>query len=284
MKGLPEQMSSIIWMASYPKSGNTWVRAFVQNLLDATDRPADINALDKYFANESKPNWYQPLVSEELADLSIEQICELRPTVQRNIATSRAGSIFVKTHNLLGDFNGRPLHEMSVTAGAIYIVRNPLDVVLSLADHFGLSIDDAIEFMNSDTTGTPTDEANVSSVLSSWSKHVRSWTADSESTCVLRYEDLLAKPEKAFGPLVKFLGLNRDRARLKLAIKFSSFGELRKQEAQQGFIERSPNSQRFFRSGRQNLWRTKLGREQITRITDAHGDEMKRFKYLPPGY
>jgi hypothetical protein len=284
MKGSPGQMSSIIWMASYPKSGNTWVRAFLQNLLDASERPADINSLDKYFADESKPNWYQDLISESPADLSVEQICELRPTVQKNIAASRRGSLFVKTHNILGDFNGMPLHEMSVTAGAICIVRNPLDIVLSLADHFGLSIDDAISFMNSDSTGTPTDEANVSSVLSSWSKHVRSWTAEGESTCVLRYEDLLAKPEKGFGGLAKFLGLKRDRGSLKRAIQFSSFGELQKQEKRQGFIERSPNSRRFFRSGRQNLWRTELSREQIARITEVHRDEMQRLKYLPPGF
>jgi hypothetical protein len=246
-----------------------------------TDRPADINALDKYFADESKPNWYQPLVNEPVTNLSVEQICKLRPTVQRNIAASRPGSILVKTHNILGDFNGLPLHEMTVTAGAICIVRNPLDVVLSLADHFGLSLDDAIEFMNSDTTGTPTDEANVSSVLSSWSNHVQSWTSDSESTCVIRYEDLLAKPEKGFRKVVKFLGVKDDRSRLKRAVKFSSFSELRKQETRQGFVERSPNSQRFFRSGRQNLWRTKLSPEQVARIVDVHGDEMQRFKYLP---
>jgi hypothetical protein len=277
-------MSSIIWMASYPKSGNTWVRAFLQNFLNPSDRPADINTLDNYFANESKPNWYQPLVQEPLADLSLKQICELRPAVQKNIAASRAGSIFVKTHNILGAYNGLPIHEMSVTAGAIYIVRNPLDVVLSLADHFGVSIDDAIVFMNSDLTGSPTDEANVASVLSSWSKHVQSWTAGGDSVCVLRYEDLLAKPEKGFRQVIKFLGLDKDRKRLKRAIQFSSFAELRKQEDQRGFIERSPNSRRFFRSGKTNRWRVDLSREQIARIAEAHHDEMQRFKYLPPGY
>ena len=277
-------MSSIIWMASYPKSGNTWVRAFLQNYLADTDQPADINALDKYFADESKPNWYQPLVDGPLDDLSLKQVCELRPAVQKNIAESRAGSVFVKTHNILGAYNDLPLHEMSVTAGAVYVVRNPLDVVLSLADHFGLSIDDAIEFMNSTMTGSPTDEANVASVLSSWSDHVTSWTASSDSICVLRYEDLLAKPEKGFNDLVKFLGLTRDRRRLKRAIRFCSFAELRKQEKRQGFIERSPNSRRFFRSGKKNQWRTELNQDQIAKVIEAHRGEMQRFKYLPPGY
>jgi hypothetical protein len=278
-------MSSIVWLASYPKSGNTWVRAFLQNYLDAAERPSDINALDRYFADESKPNWYAPYVKGALTDLDLAQICALRPQVHRDIAASRAGSILVKTHNILGEYDGMPLHEMSVTAGAVYVVRNPLDVVLSLADHFGLSVDEAIAFMNNEATGSPTDEANVASVLSSWSAHVRSWTASGgDAACVLRYEDLLVKPAKGFRNLVHFLGLTPDPALLRRAIRHSSFPELRKQEQRQGFIERSPNSRRFFRAGRKDQWRTGLGREQVGRIVDAHREQMQRFKYLPPGF
>ena len=274
-------MSSIIWLASYPKSGNTWVRAFLQNYLDAGDRPSDINELDRYFADESKPNWYSPHTSAQLAELSVAEICSLRPLVHRDIAASRPGSVIVKTHNLLGEYNGRPLHEMSVTAGAIYVVRNPLDVVVSVADHFGLSIDAAIEFVNSETTGSPTDEANVASVLSSWSTHVRSWVdGGGDAATVLRYEDMLAKPVKVFGALVRFLGLKRDDARLRQAVRFSSFGELRKQERKRGFIERSPNSNTFFRSGRKDQWRTALSKDQAGRIVATNGDVMRQFGYL----
>lgn len=275
-------MSSIIWLASYPKSGNTWVRAFLQNYLDASDTPSDINALDRYFADESKPNWYAPHASAPLAETDTAGICALRPLVQRDIAASRPGSIIVKTHNLLGDFNGLPLHEMSVTAGAIYVLRNPLDVVISLADHFGLSVDAAIEFLNSETTGTPSDEANVASVLGSWSMHVRSWVeGGGEATTVLRYEDLLAKPLKTFRKLAHFLGLKRDDALLRRAVRFSSFGELRKQEQKRGFIERSPNSSNFFRAGRKDQWRSVLSEDQVDRIVAAHGEVMGRFGYLP---
>ena len=278
-------MSSIIWLASYPKSGNTWVRAFLQNYIDSSSRPTDINKLDKYFADESKPNWYAPLVDSPLTDLTVEQICALRPAVQQAIAASRPGSILVKTHNFLGEFNGHPLHETSVTAGAVYIVRNPLDIVLSLADHFGLTIDDAIEFMSSETTGTPTDEANVSSALSSWSFHTQSWAqGGGDATLILRYEDLLARPTKEFKKLVTFLGLEFSAERLRNAIRFSSFTEMRKQEDSSGFIERSPNSKRFFRAGRKNQWRTSLTRAQVTKIIDAHREQMRKFKYLPAGY
>lgn len=277
-------MSSIIWLASYPKSGNTWVRAFLQNYLDVGDRPSDINTLDRYFADESKPNWYARHTSRPLSELDTGEICALRPLVHRDIAASRPGSIIVKTHNLLGEFNGQPLHEMAVTAGAVYVVRNPLDVVISAADHFGLSIDGAIEFLNSETTGSPTDEANVTSVLSSWSTHVRSWAeGGGDATFVLRYEDLLEKPLNRFKALVRFLGLNLDKARLRQAIRFSSFGELRKQEQSRGFIERSPNSARFFRSGQKDQWRNELSKKQVGRIVAVHGEVMQKFDYLPPG-
>ena len=275
-------MSSIIWLASYPKSGNTWVRAFLQNFLDASDAPSDINALDRYFADESKPNWYVPHAGSPLSDLDTAAICALRPLVHRDIAASRPGSVIVKTHNILGEFNGLPLHDMSVTAGAVYVLRNPLDVVPSVADHFGLSIDAAIEFLNSETTGSPTDEANVASVLSSWSAHVRSWVdGGGEATHVMRFEDLLAKPAKSFRALVRFLGLERDEARLRRAMRFSSFGELQRQERERGFRERSPNSKRFFRSGRRDQWRTALDGGQVERIVAAHGETMRRFGYLP---
>jgi len=278
-------MSSIVWLASYPKSGNTWVRAFLQNYINDSHRPADINALDEYFADESKPYWYTPHTDRPLQELELGDICQLREAVHLDIADSRQGTIIVKTHNLLGEYDGHPLHNMSVTAGALYIVRNPLDVVLSIADHFGISVDEAIVFINEEGTGTPTDEANVASVLSSWSNHITTWTHDQgDNLRIVRYEDLLAKPAKAFGAIASFLGLGKNPTRLKQAIRNSSFDALRKQEARSGFVERSPNSKRFFRAGRQNQWRTLLTQEQVETIVATNRQAMKRFKYLPKGF
>lgn len=277
-------MANIVWMASYPKSGNTWVRAFLHNYLADGDTPSDINKLNDFFANESNVSWYRSLVKGDVEALSKEDICRLRPEVHRRIAASRPGTIMVKTHNFLGAYEGLPLLTMGLTSGAIVVVRNPLDVVSSVADHFGLSIDEAIDFMGADTTGTPTDENNVVSVLTSWSTHVDSWTRDdSGATHVMRYEDLLDKPKKHFGALVAFLGLPRDPARLKRAIEHSSFSSLQKQEQREGFIERSPSSSRFFRSGRKNQWRDLLSDDQVERLITDHRDMMRRFSYLPGG-
>jgi hypothetical protein len=278
-------MGNIVWMASYPKSGNTWMRAFLHNYLSTGKTASNINQLDRYFANESNVSWYLPLLDGELRSKSLEEICEHRARVQRQIASTRQGTVMVKTHNFLGEFEGHALHDMSITSGAVVVVRNPLDVVISLADHFGLSLDDAITFMGSDKTGTPSDENNVASMLGSWSTHVDSWTRDSSgTTCTVRYEDLLDKPRKQFARVLAFLGLERDPTRLQQAMKHSSFNSLRALEKQHGFIEKSPNSRRFFRSGKKNQWVGVLSETQITTLIYDHREMMEKFKYLPPAH
>jgi hypothetical protein len=257
----------------------------LQNYISDSNEPADINTLNQYFADESKPYWYSMHTDRPLTDLELIDICKLREKVHIDIAASRQGTIIVKTHNLLGEYDGYPLHNMSVTAGAVYIVRNPLDIVLSLADHYGITIDNAIEFLNEENTGSPTDEANVASVLGSWTNHVVTWTqARGGKLRIVRYEDLLGKPAKTFGGIASFLGLRKDPAKIKQAIQFSSFETLRRQEGKNGFVERSPNSKRFFRVGRQNQWRTHLTRQQIETVIEANREQMRRFKYLPKGF
>jgi len=219
-------------------------------------------------------------------ECSGEEIIALKSMVHRDIAASRPrGSIFTKTHNRFGSFNEQPLHDISVTAGVIYVVRNPLDVVLSTADHFGLSIDQAIEFMANEKTATPSDMEYVTSVLDSWSNHVESWThQDHQKKIVIRYEDMLDKPLKAFGQVAKLLGMGKDKNAIKRAIHFSSFSELKKQESSSGFIERSPRSKSFFRKGRKNQWVNELSDEQVERIVERHREQMTHFHYIPPRF
>jgi hypothetical protein len=89
---------------------------------------------------------------------------------------------------------------------------------------------------------------------------------------------------KAFRKLVSFLGQPRDPDRLKKAIRFSSFDQLKRQEKRSGFIEKHENANSFFRQGRKNQWRGKLTDDQVRRVIDSHGEQMARFKYLPPGF
>lgn len=280
-------MGNIVWLGSYPKSGNTWMRAFIYNLVENPARPGRIAELPTYFEEESKPRWYETYAGEAgVAAMDFDQAMALRPQVHQDIADSQdRGTIFVKTHNMFGHLEGIPLHNLSVMAGAVYIVRNPLDVVISVADHFGLNIDEAIDFMGNEETGTPTNEENVAGYMGSWSTHVKSWTMQPHpAIVVVRYEDMQDKAIKTFGSVAKLLGMGKDKNRLRKAIQFSSFRELKKQELAEGFVEKSPNSNHFFRKGSKNQWAEVLSDEQVERVVNQHREQMQKFSYIPPRF
>jgi len=274
-------MGNILWLASYPKSGNTWLRAFLANLIVDGEQPLPLAELSRYCGDEALPGSYSQLAGRPHTELEPGGIAALRPQVHRQLAAASDRTIPVKTHNLAGSFDGYPLHEPSVTAGAVYVLRNPLDVVPSLADHFGLSLDEAIEFLNSADTATENNELFVGQVLGSWSQHVESWVSQAgPRVLVVRYEDLHGKADKTFGKVARLLGV-RDKARIRRAQRAASFRELSSQEQADGFVERSDKAERFFRQGRPGGWRNVLSPAQIERVVAAHGPTMQRYKYLP---
>lgn len=278
-------MGALIWLASYPKSGNTWVRSFLHNLLQNSDEPADINALNTFCLGSSSRRWFEQVSPVPLEQLKPEALARLRPVAQAKMTTTSRDSIFVKSHNHLGAWFGVPLHNMQVTAGAIYILRNPLDVVLSFAGHLGMSIDDTISFMGTAGAGTKLSVKHVPEVYDSWSAHVASWTEKKNPQLfVVRYEDLYEQPREAFGKLAQFLGLVPDEARLAKAIRNSSFEVLSGQEKNKGFKERPPHAAAFFREGRPAQWRDSLTDAQIRKVVSDHRMQMERFGYVPEGF
>lgn len=278
-------MGALIWLASYPKSGNTWMRTFLHNLFANGSQPVDLNRLDDFCLGVSHSYWYRKYTSTPLAELTHEEIAKFRSDVQRDFTSSFPDSVFVKTHHFLGERDGAPLHNMDVTAGAIYIVRNPLDVALSMVPHFGVPLDAVIDIMADETAGTEITDKHVAEHYGSWSTNVRSWTqTPSPQLLVLRYEDLLAKPRTNFKRVTNFLGLKPSSERLERAIRFSSFKVLKAQEEKTGFKERPEVSKAFFREGKAEQWRTKLTPEQVRRIIADHGEQMERFGYIPKDY
>jgi len=278
-------MGNIVWLASYPKSGNTWLRAFLANLVANRSEPVPLGELSRYADDEARPDLFGALAGKPSTSLGIDEIAALRPQVHAEIAARAQGTRFVKTHNTSGSFDGHPLHNWQVTAGAIYVVRNPLDVAVSMTHHFGLDVDAAIERLGDDNVATANDELFVSQVLGSWSSHVKTW-ADlaSERVLVVRYEDLIDKPAKPFAKVARLVGLGQDRARIERAQRYASFQSLAAMEKKHGFVEASDKAQRFFRKGRVNEWRDALDREQIARVVAAHREQMARFGYVPAGY
>jgi hypothetical protein len=277
-------MAGIVWLASYPKSGNTWLRAFLHNFLRDPERAYDINKLTDLTAGESMTYLYRaqdPALDQHFTD---ERIRELRPLVHRTISRSSPDSVLVKTHNALVEEDGYPLISLDLTAGAIYIVRNPLDVVISFSHHNRTTVDNMIEFMANKTAATVSNEKNVYELYDSWSGHVASWTATPSPTLhVVRYEDMLANPQKSFAAVVKFLGIEAPRQRIERAIRLSSFTVLKEQERRQGFRERPSAMEAFFREGKAGQWKKTLTKEQVAAIVAAHREQMARFGYVPEG-
>lgn len=274
-------MGKIIWLASYPKSGNTWLRAFIHNLLRNPPEPFDINELTRFAMHDSDAHRFRAFDSRPATSWSKAEVAALRPRVHEKLTQAFPDLVFVKTHNALVMDRDAPMISMEHTAGAIYIVRNPLDIVFSLADHNGETLDEAI-----DELARPMETENRSDAVyerrDTWSAHVASWTGNPHPALhVVRYEDALTEPFKVFSGIARFLGLDPPPARIEKAIKFSSFETLRDQEDKKGFKERTAHQKNFFRAGKAGAWRDVLSADQVARVVASHREQMARFSYLP---
>ncbi|MEX0922337.1 MAG: sulfotransferase domain-containing protein [Rhodovibrionaceae bacterium] len=279
-------MGGLIWLASYPKSGNTWLRAFLAALLSQPGESGfDIAQLGKFNIQASHYQCYRPFTQKPPQELTPEDLAALRPRVHHYLTKARPDSVFVKTHVFLGESGGVPLITMDCTAGAIYVVRNPLDVVVSSLSYFGLDNDTAIAAIANKGRATEATDSLVIEPVSSWSVNVDSWTRNPHPALyVVRYEDMLDAPLEAFGGIANFLGVSSSQARLRAAIDATSFERLQKQEAEKGFRERSEHQQLFFRSGKRDQWKEVLSPAQIARVVEDHRETMARFGYIPEGY
>jgi hypothetical protein len=275
-------MGQLVWIASYPKSGNTWMRAFLHNYIRQPAAPYDINRLTDLTAADVNAERYRRYDGRPASQYSIADVQRMRRQVHRDLTALDSTLVFVKTHNAMLLVEGAPLITPEVTAGAIYIVRDPRDIAVSFSRHRGRSIDDTIAFMAEPEAATGGTDAKVYERFSSWSLHVHSWTARPDPRVrVVRYEAMLADPAAVFAAQIHFLGDDPAPERLQQAIRFSAFDELRRQERAVGFKERVAGSTaRFFATGQAGRWRQVLSPAQRARIERDHGMVMQRFGYL----
>jgi hypothetical protein len=283
----PPAPTGILWIASYPKSGNTWTRNFLHNLLkileDGEDAPQNINEMNEFTTWEISARPYERLLGKPPKECDRKDIAALRPQVQQEIAENMDGLAMIKTHHALVMDRGTPTINFKVTSGAIYLVRNPLDVAISFSHHMSSDIDYAIDQMAEDDLETAVNDKSIYEVYGSWSQHVESWTRKPHRTIyVMRYEDMLADTPKMFGGLARHLLLKPTPSQLQAAIDRSSFEKLQKQEAEAegGFREKPEKAERFFREGKAGQWRERLTRRQIRKIVKRHHVQMRRFGYM----
>ena len=280
-------MSDIIWLASYPKSGNTWFRVFLTNLRGEKDEPAQINKLNSAPIASARAI-FDDEAGIEASDLTPDEIDRLRPEIYTHLAEEAEEALFMKVHDAyLSNDKNIPLFPKEATAGAIYIIRNPLDVLISFADHSGWNYDTAISKMADKTFAFCSKPKRLHNQLRqkllSWSSHVKSWTEQTLfPVCVLRFEDMKQKPVETFEKAVRFSGLEYEREEILKALELSSFKELQRQEKENGFKEKSPSSEMFFRKGEVGSWRDELTKKQVGQVIEDHKEVMHRFGYLGP--
>jgi hypothetical protein len=282
----PRSPRGIVWLASYPRSGNTWTRAFLNSLYHViVGTPADeidLNRMSDFTASETAATAYEKYLGRPVMEAGDMAIAGLRPRVQQNIFDRARGTVLIKTHNAMVADRGAPLINRRVSSGAIYVIRNPLDVAISFAHFRGVSIDQTIDDMATPGYGFPTTREYVYIVTASWSEHVVSWTnPSSPAVLVVRYEDMIEKPIETFGSIATHVLMRPTQDQLAAAIDRTSFEKLREAERKTGFRERPSSTPQFFREGRVDQWRDRLTVAQVDRVVAAHGAEMRRFNYLP---
>jgi hypothetical protein len=277
-------MAGIVWLVSYPKSGNTWLRAFLSNLWHKDDGPADINSLS--IPNAADRKLFDETLGQESSDMTLDEVERARPSLYRALASGRSDPVYLKLHDAyLHTAAGEPLIPSDATSRAVYIVRNPLDVVVSFADHLGKTIDATIDCMADRGYAFAASRDRLPEQLEqrllSWSGHALSWLGQTEVPVhLMRYEDMLGEPVETFSRCLEFLDPDVSGSEIERALAFSSFSALSAQERASGFRERSPSAKSFFRKGRAGGWRDVLSDGQRQRILEDHGAVMRRLNYL----
>lgn len=272
---------SIVWLASYPKSGNTWMRIFLANYLMNAREPIPINQVHRFGMGDAIARTYQMVAGHPIDVNDPAVILPLRDKVLRSIVGNNADVNFVKTHYIRRVAFGYDLIPDQYTRSSIYILRNPLDMALSYARHHNLSLEDTVHAIGHSDNAVIGMGETVATFLGSWSEHVASWTARAPyPQLTVRYEDLLENPEEYFGKVLEHIGMPVEQERLKRAIRHASFREVKKQEKKHGFVEKSAHAESFFTSGKSGSWKNELPKDLADRIIRDHRSTMKRFGYL----
>ena len=274
----------IIWCASYPKSGNTWVRAILTTLLYSKDGIFNFNLLKE--VNQFPLRHQFKDFTKDYSDLKeISQYCI---KAQEKINSDGKLRIF-KTHNGNYNFLGNDFTDKKNTLGVIYIVRDPRNIVASISNHYKLTMEQSVDFMldkkrtiGNAISGKDATEEDIVNLLCSWKEHYNSWKIVS-NLILIKYEDLLNDTKSQIDKLSLFLKkfgeFESSDKKINNIIKTTSFEILKKKEENEGF-EEAHSKMKFFNLGPKNIWKNVLNEKLIYRIEKNFKKEMKELNYL----
>lgn len=274
----------IIWLTSYPKSGNTWVRLFLNSLIYLRNEPIDINNIKiQQFPNKKHFKNFVKDVG------SISELVKNYTNAQSFLNLDQKIK-FLKTHSANWTTEEYSFTDNINTTGTIYIVRDPRNIITSVKNHYQKeSYEEALEFMINEKKFIGSkfvkEEFNVPTLISSWSNHYNSWKKLKKNYLLIKYENLLNNPLEEFFKITSFvekiLNINLSEKNVVKAVDNCNFEKLQKQEENKGFVE-SPDKKlhKFFFLGPNNDWKKILDDRILNKIETHFEKEMKELEYL----
>jgi hypothetical protein len=280
----------IIWISSYPKSGNTWLRSLISNYFFSKDGNFNfelIKQIDSFPSSKFFKSYEDKFEKPE--DTSKYWIKE-----QEKINLTNK-NFFFKTHNALCKINGNKFTDRNNTLAAIYLIRDPRNVVTSIANHYQISIREAFNFMKDNKRGIVEKDGERYTgfqPLLSWSLHLKSWSENTlYPTLIIKYEDLIIDTTSTFKKVLNFINdvtkskKNIDEQKLLTCIENCKFSNLKKMENQNGFEEsmidkKTGNKITFFNLGKKNDFRNLLEKNLIDEMNEYFKYQLEKYKYI----
>lgn len=269
-------MHSAVWLVSYPRSGNTYLRALLANYVSGLPRPMSLDELSASTSGEHDEAFWREVTGKPAADRSLEEEWLARQAYFRALRARAPGPGFLlKSHTMNGVLAGQRAYEFLPQDRIVHVLRHPCDVAMSCADFYGITLEESVSRLLTEGLFVDARPELGFEVLGSWAQHTRSWMAETSAPVHrIRYFDLVGDPAGALRGLLAFLNVPVDEARVRAAVEFSRFDSLRAQEDVGSFRERpkSSHSGRFFRVGRSLQWLDALTPEQADRLVAPNRD------------
>ena len=279
----------IIWVASYPKSGNTWIRSIISSLVYTKDGIFD-------FPSIKKIDQYPQRRFFEYFTQDYNNIHEIKKhwiTSQQRINLDNEIKFF-KTHHLNCKVDNYPFTNKECTRATIYVVRDPRNLIDSISNHFGKSVEESKKFLLSSKILSPGKEiemrgGNVITYLGSWKEHYKFWTNDNENLLIIKYEDLLKNIHQEIDKIVAFLrnfvDFEISDTKKENIIKSTSFEALKKIEengkfTENVFVKGTNKSVKFFNKGPDNIWQNSLPKNIQEELDTELKNELKELGYI----
>lgn len=275
----------IIWLASYPKSGNTFLRSLLSTYFFSDNGVFNFELL-KNISQFPEEGWFEGLNVDLNNNLDVAKNCI---KAQTKLNQGPKAIQFFKTHSSFFNLKGHNFTNLENSLGVIYVIRDPRNVVTSYANHYSISLHEAVDRMININSSIGRDK--IKTLVSSWSFNYQSWKQFNNKFLLIRYEDLVNNTKNVFIKIIKFLEnlintsyiINEEK--LKKVIETTNFDRLQALEESTGFIEsaydkKTQKKKKFFFLGKKNDWTTILNKEIKLRIEENFKKEMTELGYM----